>query len=105
MGPGVPSAPEGSVGAMADDRVERVAAVLRQAAETHHAVYAIVDGDDPDWATWYADWLVNLSPLGEILGTTPVRSAVTALLVRAAAAPADGPWDVAYARAIVAELG
>lgn len=27
---------------MTDDRVERVAAVLRQAGETHHAVHAIV---------------------------------------------------------------
>ena len=105
MGPGVTSGPESTVVPMTDDRVERVAAVLRQAGETHHAVYAIVDGDDPDWASWYADWLVNLSPLGEILGTAPVRSAVTALLVRAAAEPTDGPWDVAYARAIVAELG
>lgn len=90
---------------MTDDRVERVAAVLRQAGETHHAVYAIVDGDDPDWATWYADWLVNLSPLGEILGATPVRSALTALLVRVAAEPSDEPWATAYARAVVAELG
>ena len=40
-----------------------------------------------------------------LLGATPVRSALTALLVRAAAEPADGPWDLAYARAIVAELG
>jgi hypothetical protein len=24
-------------------------------------VFAITDGEDPDWATWYADWLVNLS--------------------------------------------
>ena len=90
---------------MPGDRVERVAEVLRQAAGTHHAVYAIVDGEDPDWASWYADWLVNLSPLGEILGTTPVRSAVTALLERVAAEPSDEPWETAYARAIVAELG
>lgn len=90
---------------MTDDRIERVAAVLRQAAETHHAVYAVVDGDDPDWATWYSDWLVNLSPLGGILGATPVRSALTALLVRVAAEPSDEAWDRAYARAIVAELG
>lgn len=26
-------------------------------------VYRIVDGADPDWASWYADWLVNLSEL------------------------------------------
>ena len=30
-----------------------VAALLHEAAETHHVVYRIVDGVDPDWASWY----------------------------------------------------
>jgi hypothetical protein len=34
--------------------------LLHEAAETHHRVYRIVDGDDADWASWYADWLINL---------------------------------------------
>jgi hypothetical protein len=37
-------------------------------------VYQIVDGTDPDWASWYADWLVNLRELTELLGTRPVRA-------------------------------
>ena len=60
--------------AIVDERAERVAALLHEAGETHHVVYRIVDGDDPDWASWYADWLVNLSELPQILATTPVRS-------------------------------
>jgi hypothetical protein len=44
-----------------DETRRRVSEVLREPAETHHRVYAIRDGDDPDWASWYADWLVNLS--------------------------------------------
>ena len=47
---------------------------FHEAAETHHRVYRIVDGADPDWASWYADWLVNLSELTELLGTRPVRA-------------------------------
>ncbi len=43
------------------DRLATVAALLREAGETHHLVYRIVDGDDPDWASWYADWLLDLS--------------------------------------------
>jgi hypothetical protein len=31
-----------------------IADLLHEAAETHHVVYRIVDGDDPDWASWYA---------------------------------------------------
>jgi len=47
----------------ADDRVRRIAEVLHEAAETHHVVYRITDGDDPDWAWWYASWLLELSEL------------------------------------------
>ena len=51
-----------------------VADLLHEAAETHHVVYRIVDGDDPDWASWYADWLLDHSELPQLLGGTPVRS-------------------------------
>ena len=64
-----------------DDRSERLAALLQEVGETHHRVYRIVDGEDPDWASWYADWLINLSELPEILGTRPVRSELVWLLV------------------------
>jgi hypothetical protein len=65
-----------------NDRSARVAALLHEAGETHHLVYRIVDGDDPDWASWYANWLVNLSELPQILGTNPVRSELVWLLVK-----------------------
>jgi hypothetical protein len=64
-----------------NDAVQALSQLLHQAAETHHIVFAISDGDDPDWASWYADWLVNLSPLPHILGSRPVRSELTWLLV------------------------
>jgi hypothetical protein len=35
-----------------------------------------------DWASWYANWLVNLSELPQILGTNPVRSELVWLLVK-----------------------
>jgi hypothetical protein len=64
-----------------DDNASKLSALLHQAAETHHRVFAITDGEDQDWATWYADWLVNLSPLADLVGTRPVRSELTYLLV------------------------
>ena len=66
---------------MSDDNSARIAALLHEAGETHHLVYRIVDGDDPDWASWYADWHINLSALPTILGTTPVRSELVWKLV------------------------
>jgi hypothetical protein len=64
-----------------NDSSTRVAALLHEAGETHHLVYRIVDGDDPDWASWYADWLLNLSELPQILAAKPVRSELVWLLV------------------------
>jgi hypothetical protein len=52
----------------------RVATLLQEAAETHHRVFRITDGVDEDWASWYADWLLDLSELSDLLGARPVRS-------------------------------
>src|SRR5262249_59024685 len=45
------------------DTLDQASRLLHEAAETHHRVFRIVDGADDDWASWYADWLVNLSEL------------------------------------------
>ena len=87
------------------DATERIAALLHEAGETHHLVYRIVDGDDSDWASWYADWLLRLSELPQILGTAPVRSELVWALVGldkeyTATAP-DTPWPRWYAERIV----
>jgi hypothetical protein len=78
-----------------------IATLLHEAAETHHAVYRITGGDDPDWASWYADWLLRLSELPQLLGRTPVRSHLVHALVQldrdyTAAAP-GAPWEQWYA--------
>lgn len=96
-----------NVGRVAD--LDRIAALLQEVAETHHVVYRITDGTDPDWASWYADWLLRLSELPELLGTTPVRSELVYTLVAldkefTAAQPAQA-WPQYYAREIVARLG
>jgi len=65
-----------------------------------------VDGADPDWATWYADWLVNLSPLADLLGAKPVRSELTCMLVsldkRFTREIPAGAWEDSYAEQLVA---
>jgi hypothetical protein len=91
---------------MAD--LQRIAQILQDAAETHHTVYAITQGEDPDWASWYADWLLTLSDLPKMLGTTPVRSELVWLLVQAdkdGAADAEGKWQPAYAQRLVDRFG
>ena len=81
---------------------EPIAELLNEAAETHHHVYRITDGVDDDWASWYADWLLNLSELPELLGTRPVRSHLVHALVQHdrdhTGAKTDEPWPNFYAR-------
>lgn len=88
-----------------DDRLDLVAGLLHEAGETHHLVYRIVDGDDPDWASWYADWLRDLSELPQILGAAPVRSELVWLLVKLdkeyTTASRDTPWPQWYAGRIL----
>ena len=78
-----------------------IAQLLDEASETHHRVYRITDGADDDWASWYADWLLDHSELPELLGARPVRSHLVHALVdldRAYAHDCAGePWPAFYA--------
>jgi len=91
-----------------NESVKALSTLLHQAAETHHLVFAITDGDDPDWATWYADWLVNLSRFSDLVGTKPPRSAVTYQLVSLdkeyAEAGSSEPWEDFYAARLMQRL-
>ena len=40
------------------DAAQRIAALLHEAAETHHVVYRIVDGPGGRWEDFYARGLV-----------------------------------------------
>jgi hypothetical protein len=91
-----------------NDQSSQVAALLHEAGETHHLVYRIVDGDDPDWASWYAQWLLELSELPQILGVTPVRSELVWLLVSLdkeyVSSNPELPWPQWYAERILAQF-
>jgi hypothetical protein len=88
---------------------ETLAELLHEAAETHHVVYRITDGDDPDWASWYAGWLLDLSELPELLGARPVRSHLVHALVeldREHTASGSGErWEAVYALGLVERFG
>ena len=89
-------------------KVARIRDLLHEAAETHHVVYRITDGADDDWASWYADWLIDLSELPDVLGTRPTRSELVWLLVGLAkeygAEERVEPWEDVYAKALADQL-
>jgi len=85
--------------------VEKIRLLLHEAGETHHRVFRITDGADNDWASWYAQWLVTLSELPDLLGAKPVRSELTYLLVSlhkqyTEEHPGE-PWESYYAGRIL----
>jgi hypothetical protein len=90
------------------DPLDEASRLLHEVAETHHRVFRIVDGNDDDWASWYADWLVNLSELPTLLDTKPVRSELTYLLVSldreyTASHPGQS-WEAYYAQRILSHF-
>ena len=91
------------------DTLDQASRLLHEVAETHHRVFRIVDGADDDWASWYADWLVNLSELHTLLDTKPVRSELTYLLVSLdkeyTAGHPGQPWEAYDAQRIVGHFG
>jgi hypothetical protein len=94
---------------MAPNMNDPVAALLEEAAETHHRVYRITDGTDDDWASWYADWLLALSELPQLLSNRPVRSHLVHALVQLdrdhSDADRDEAWPDFYARHLRQNFG
>ncbi len=93
---------------MNDEPATRIAELLHEAAETHHTVFRITDGDDPDWASWYADWLLNLSELPRLLASKPVRSHLVHALVQLdrdyTASGSSEAWEGWYARELLQQF-
>jgi hypothetical protein len=85
-----------------DETTTKISALLHEAGETHHIVYRITDGEDPDWASWYSDWLIDHSELPDLLGGPPVRSHLVAALVALDGEfGAGGGWEDHYAARVV----
>jgi hypothetical protein len=91
------------------DKIDQLAALLEEAAETHHHVYRITDGVDDDWASWYTDWLLNLSELEQLLGARPIRSHLVHALVQLdrdhSSTDSDEPWPGYYAGHLRTQFG
>ena len=88
--------------------VEQISALLHETGGTHHRVFRIVDGADDDWASWYAQWLNDLSELPDLLGARPVRSELIYVLVSldkqyTADNPAES-WESYYALRIASHF-
>jgi hypothetical protein len=92
-----------------DERSRRVSDLLHEAGEVHHVVYRITDGTDEDWASFYADWLIDHSELPETLGRVPTRSHLVHELVESErafnGAEKQARWEDFYAGRILDRFG
>lgn len=77
------------------------------AAEAHHRAFSDVDGADPDWPLWYADYMHER--LAAILEAKMTKSELVYLLVgldREVQRVAPGAnWQNYYARALLQRYG
>jgi len=87
------------------EATEAIANLLREAGRAHHVVYRITDGDDPDWASWYADWLLTLSELPSLVARVPPRSHLVHALVELERESSGEDWPAEYARGLVERFG
>jgi hypothetical protein len=92
-----------------DDHEVRLAGILERAKHVHGVVTEKTGGADPDWALFYAWWLLNWSDFPEALGRplslSELTVELTALDAAYRAGPADVRWPEAYARSLAAARG
>jgi glutaredoxin len=90
-----------------EQQIEKLAALFKQTGEAHHEAFAATDGEDPDWAIWYAAYLHDR--LVPFLVTPITRSRIVFCLVATAdeheTADPDAAWTEFYARRILECLG
>jgi hypothetical protein len=83
------------------EQIDRLAGILGRAEAVHGVVAERTGGADPDWALFYAWWLLTWSDFAEALGRTPSLAELTVELTRLDARyradSPDAPWPRAYA--------
>lgn len=79
------------------DTAAKVAEALHQVGEIHHMVFSGTDGNDDDWATFYADWLLGHSDLrGYSRARRTARNKLELELKRVAGARRVAPYHVRF---------
>jgi NAD(P)H-hydrate epimerase len=86
------------------ERTKDIENLLLQTGKAHHEAYLEVDGEDPDWPLWYAEYLKDLLP--PIIGKDYTVSELTYLFIdfdrRHRATTPESPWHAFYAQNLLA---
>ena len=84
-------------------RLAQLATLFREAGAAHHQAFARTNGDDPEWATWYAEFLVPrlAGIVDRRLGVAEMAELLVAWDREQARTMAPETWPEFYARRLL----
>jgi len=84
---------------MSKDLVEKLTALLMETGQAHHQAFIKTDGEDPEWAKWYGEYLANKLPalIGSDLDAGQISSEVVELDKSFTENAIDTHWTAYYA--------
>lgn len=84
---------------------QELAKWLARTGRAHHEAFTDALGYDPEWASWYADYLIEHAPWEELCLECPEPSHLSYLLTDAGRENYGlGAWEEAYASYLVNRL-
>ena len=90
-----------------DNKTSAITDLLKRSGQAHHQAFLATDGDDPEWPTWYADYLMD--DLNALLGTPLDRDQLADLLVELdreyRRGAGDTAWPQFYAEHLIRHFG
>jgi hypothetical protein len=81
-----------------DDLIQQLADLFAEAGRAHHQAFSEVDGADPEWPIWYAEYLIDR--LRTLLDAPLTKSELIHALVHLGRRPSVD-WPKEYARYFV----
>ena len=85
---------------MAGTRIDELAALFDDTLAAHHAAFEELEGIDPEWPLWYAEYMqARLNEiLDEELTVSEIVYRLVGLSLRQPEEAPDEPWQQFYAR-------
>jgi hypothetical protein len=79
--------------------------LLSQVGPAHHRAFSATDGEDEDWPSWYAAWLIERfpEPAPEV-GVTQLADLLEAAAEQHKSSGSEEDWPGFYARFITERL-